>query len=159
LTSFSSSVPKENTREPALRFSLAGIHLKFSAIMETSGGFTIPAEGMSGSWIVNPLSTRFPSVPENEYAMMALALAAGIEVPRTDLVDTSGIRGLPADAGTMEGKALAVQRFDCGQMGQTIHMEDFAQVFGLYPPGQISSPQLCQHRLCTVGRDRRSRRL
>ena len=33
----------------------------------------------------------------------------------------------------MEGKALAVQRFDRGAGGETIHMEDFAQVFGLYP--------------------------
>ena len=33
----------------------------------------------------------------------------------------------------MEGKALAVQRFDRGPGGETIHMEDFAQVFGLFP--------------------------
>ena len=33
----------------------------------------------------------------------------------------------------MEGKALAVMRFDRGPAGEHIHMEDFAQVFGLYP--------------------------
>jgi serine/threonine-protein kinase HipA len=33
----------------------------------------------------------------------------------------------------MEGKALAVQRFDRSDRGESIHMEDFAQVFGLYP--------------------------
>jgi serine/threonine-protein kinase HipA len=31
------------------------------------------------------------------------------------------------------GKALAVQRFDRVQGGEPVHMEDFAQVFGLFP--------------------------
>jgi len=34
--------------EAALRFSLAGVQLKLSAVMEASGGLTIPAGGMSG---------------------------------------------------------------------------------------------------------------
>ena len=33
----------------------------------------------------------------------------------------------------MEGKALVVQRFDRAAGGRRIHMEDFAQVFGLFP--------------------------
>jgi serine/threonine-protein kinase HipA len=123
----------EPMHEAALRFSLAGVQLKFSAVMEASGGLTIPADGMGGSWIVKLPSGRFALVPENEYTMMALARAVGIEVPRTELIDIREIRGLPADAGAMEGKALAVQRFDRGVKGETIHMEDFAQVFGLYP--------------------------
>jgi serine/threonine-protein kinase HipA len=78
-------------------------------------------------------SSQFASVPKNEYTMLALARAVGIEVPRTELIDVSEIHGLPADAGAMEGKALAVQRFDRGVAGEAIHMKDFAQVFGLYP--------------------------
>jgi serine/threonine-protein kinase HipA len=124
---------EERIPEAALRFSLAGVQLKFSAVMEASGGLTIPAGGMGGSWIVKLPSGRFASVPENEYAMMALARAVGIEVPRTQLIEIRDIRGLPEDVGTMEGKALAVQRFDRGAGGAPIHMEDFAQVFGLYP--------------------------
>jgi serine/threonine-protein kinase HipA len=123
----------EGIPETALRFSLAGVQLKFSAIMEASGGLTIPAEGVGGSWIVKLPSSRFPSVPENEYAMLALARAVGIEVPQTRLIDVNEIRGLPTDAGAMEGKALAVQRFDRSDKAESIHMEDFAQVFGLYP--------------------------
>jgi serine/threonine-protein kinase HipA len=123
----------ERIPETALRFSLAGVQLKFSAIMESSGGLTIPAEGVGGSWIVKLPSSRFSSVPENEFVMMALARAVGIEVPQTKLIEVSEIRGLPADAGAMEGKALAVQRFDRSDKGESIHMEDFAQVFGLYP--------------------------
>lgn len=119
--------------ETAFRFSLAGVQLKFSAIMEAAGGLTIPAAGIGGSWIVKLPSSQFASVPENEYAMLALARVVGIEVPRTELIDIREIHGLPADAGAMEGNALAVQRFDRGATGETIHMEDFAQVFGLYP--------------------------
>jgi serine/threonine-protein kinase HipA len=119
--------------EAALRFSLAGVQLKFSAVMEASGGLTIPAGGMGGAWIVKLPSGRFAAVPENEYAMMALARAVGIEVPRTELIHTREIHGLPRDAGAMEGKALAVKRFDRGAGDMPIHMEDFAQVFGLFP--------------------------
>lgn len=40
-------------RENALRFSLAGVQLKFSAVLAPTGGLTIPASGVGGSWIVN----------------------------------------------------------------------------------------------------------
>ncbi|SDN56309.1 hypothetical protein [Vreelandella arcis] len=39
-------------RENALRFSLAGVQLKFSVVLVPSGGLTIPASGVGGSWIV-----------------------------------------------------------------------------------------------------------
>jgi serine/threonine-protein kinase HipA len=123
----------DHGRDGALRFSLAGVQLKFSAVMEASGGLTIPADGMGGSWIVKLPSARFPAVPENEHVMLALARAVGIAVPENRLVDIKEIHGLPEDAGRMEGRALAVKRFDRGPDGQRIHMEDFAQVFGLFP--------------------------
>ncbi|MFI4988331.1 MAG: type II toxin-antitoxin system HipA family toxin [Alphaproteobacteria bacterium] len=119
--------------ETALRFSLAGVQLKFSAVMAAAGGLTIPAGGMGGSWIVKLPSVRFPAVPENEYVMLALARAIGIAVPRNRLIDVKDIEGLPADAGYRAGKALAVERFDRAAGGQRIHMEDFAQVFALFP--------------------------
>ena len=124
---------EDRAPDAALRFSLAGVQLKFSAIMEASGGLTIPADGMGGSWIVKLPSARFSGVPENERAMLELARAVGITVPANRLVDIHDIRGLPEEAATMEGKALAIERFDRGPGGARIHMEDFAQVFGLYP--------------------------
>src|SRR6266481_1684236 len=95
-----------------LRFSLAGVQLKFSAVMEASGGLTIPAHGVGGSWIVKLPSTQFRAVPENEYVMLELARAVGITVPEVRLVPVSDIRGLPEEAARMEGTALVVQRFD-----------------------------------------------
>ena len=55
--------------------------MKFSAIMNATGGLTIPAKGVGGSWIVKLPSTKFDAVPENEFAMMNLAQMIGINVP------------------------------------------------------------------------------
>jgi serine/threonine-protein kinase HipA len=119
--------------ETALRFSLAGVQLKFSAVMETTGGLTVPAGGRGGSWIVKLPSARFPAVPENEFVMLELARRVGIAVPANRRVDIATIKGLPEEARTMGGTALAVQRFDRVPGGDPVHMEDFAQVFGLFP--------------------------
>ena len=123
----------DDASPPALRFSLAGVQLKFSAIVEATGGLTIPAGGAGGSWIVKLPSVHFPAVPENEFVMLSLARAIGIDVPACRLVYVRDVQGLPADAARLPGKALAVRRFDRGAEGERIHMEDFAQVFGLFP--------------------------
>lgn len=119
--------------EEPLRFSLAGVQLKFSAVMEASGGLAIPAGGLGGSWIVKLPSARFKAVPENEFAMLELARRTGISVPENKLIDVASIKGLPEQAPTVEGKALAVKRFDRLPDGTPVHMEDFAQVFGEFP--------------------------
>lgn len=121
------------SRDAILRFSLAGVQLKFSAVMEATGGLTIPAEGVGGSWVVKLPSSKFNGVPENEFAMMELARAIGVDVPEVRLIPLDQIGGLPDDVARMEGNALAVKRFDRTDEGGAVHMEDFAQVFGLYP--------------------------
>jgi serine/threonine-protein kinase HipA len=119
--------------EEPLRFSLAGVQLKFSAVMESSGGLTVPVDGMGGSWIVKLPSALYRAAPENEFTMLELARRVGISVPENKLVDIPSIKGLPEQAHTVQGKALAVKRFDRLPNGAPIHMEDFAQVFGRYP--------------------------
>lgn len=120
-------------RAHALRFSLAGVQLKFSAVNESSGGLTIPAQGVGGSWIVKLPASRFAHVPENEYSMMTLARLLGMDVPALELVHTDDIANLPEGIGQLKGKALAIERFDRLSDGSAVHMEDFAQIFGLYP--------------------------
>ncbi len=116
-----------------MRFSLAGVQLKFSGVMKPKGGLTIPAKGIGGSWIVKLPSPQYDAVPENEFAMMTLAGQMGMDVPEVKLVDMSKISGLPNDLGKIKGEmALAVKRFDRTDDGK-VHMEDFAQVFGVYP--------------------------
>jgi len=121
------------SNETLLRFSLAGVQLKFSAVMEATGGLTIPAEGVGGYWIVKLPSMKFEGVPENEFAMMELARAIGIDVPEVRLVPITEITGLPEDVARIGGNALAVKRFDRTIDGGLVHIEDFAQVYGLYP--------------------------
>ena len=120
-------------RDNALRFSLAGVQLKFSAIHNARGGLTIPAKGVGGSWIVKLPSREFRRVPENEYSMLTLARLVGMDVPALELVDVDAIENLPRGIGTLEGPALAIRRFDRRADGAAVHMEDFAQVFGVYP--------------------------
>jgi serine/threonine-protein kinase HipA len=116
-----------------LRFSLAGVQLKFSAIAESKGTFTITANGAGGSWIVKLPSERYLQLPETEFAMLKLARLAGITVPECQLVPTSSIEGLPNEFKNIVADSLAVRRFDRTENGGRIHMEDFAQVYGLYP--------------------------
>jgi serine/threonine-protein kinase HipA len=118
----------------ALRFSLAGVQLKFSALQngEKYGGLTIPTEGVGGSWIVKLPSQQFSGVPENEFSMMTLAGLVGMDVPDLELIDLDRIEGLPEGVGELRGQAMAIRRFDRNAEG-SIHMEDFAQIFDLYP--------------------------
>jgi serine/threonine-protein kinase HipA len=123
----------------ALHFSLAGVQLKFSAISEASGGLTIPVKGMGGSWIVKLPSVQFAAVPENEYSMMMLAKLMGMDVPEIKLVDIGSIDNLPEGIGNYQGQqAFAIKRFDRDENGNAIHIEDFAQVFDVYPRDKYS---------------------
>ena len=122
-------------RENALRFSLAGVQLKFSAVHNerANKGLSIPAKGVGGSWIVKLPSARFDGVPENEFSMLAIARRIGIEVPENTLIDVEEIAGLPEGLGDLRGRqAFAIKRFDRTPDGP-VHTEDFAQVYGVYP--------------------------
>jgi len=116
-----------------LRFSLAGLQLKFSAIWENEGGLTIPVDGVGGSWIIKLPSTAYAGVPENEFVMMELARLVGIEVPETSLISIDKIHGIPQGVAQIGNHAFVIKRFDRGEKGESIQIEDFAQVFGVYP--------------------------
>lgn len=57
-----------------------------------------------------------------------------MEVPERELVEQSQFEGIPAEFETLsDGKVLLVKRFDRVAGGERVHIEDFAQVFGVYP--------------------------
>ena len=122
-----------DVRDTALHFSLAGVQLKFSAISEARGGLTVPAKGIGGSWIVKLPSRQFAGVPENEYSMMTLARLVGINVPALRLVELDAIGNLPRGFSDPKGQALVIERFDRLPGAGGVHIEDFAQIFGVYP--------------------------
>lgn len=126
------NIEDETKTDGPMRFSLAGVQLKFSAVQEANGGLTIPATGQGGSWIVKLPSSRFEAVPENEYSMMELARMLGMDVPETQLLPINRIANIPNGIGKFGDSAFVIKRFDRAD-GQAVHIEDFAQVFGVYP--------------------------
>ena len=112
-------------------FALAGVGLKFS-MLRSGERFTCTATGIGGDWIVKLPDPQYPDVPRNEYTMMRLAGAVGIEVPEVALVHRDEIVGLPDSAWrSREEFGYAVRRFD-RVGGERLHIEDFAQLAGVY---------------------------
>lgn len=127
------STPLQDETQTALYFSLAGIQMKFSAVQQAHGGLTIPAHGVGGDWIIKLPDARFENVPENEYAMMTLAKLVGIEVPEIGLVSIRDITHLPKGVDGLGENAFVIKRFDRAEHGGRVHIEDFAQIFNVYP--------------------------
>ncbi|NTE90119.1 type II toxin-antitoxin system HipA family toxin [Agrobacterium rubi] len=119
--------------EDAMRFSLAGVQLKFSAVQSASGGLTIPTSGVGGNRIVKLPSREFANVPENEFSMMSLARMVGINVPAIGLIDVRSIGNLPDGIEKIGQQAFVIERFDRNDDGSVTHIEDFAQIFNVYP--------------------------
>ena len=117
----------------ALRFSVAGVQMKFSAVRDPSGRLSVPADGVGGDWIVKFPLEGHPGLAENEFALMELARRIGIDVRNARLVSVEKIDGLPDEVRSSQGNAFAIERFDRTPDGARIHMEDFAQVFGMFP--------------------------
>jgi serine/threonine-protein kinase HipA len=118
-----------------LKFSLAGVQLKFSAIRHDRG-LTIPVHGVGGDQIVKLPDARHPRVPENEWSMMTWAREAKLDVAYVELVNVGDIAGLPTEVGEWtEDYALVVRRFD-RDGSRRIHIEDFAQILNVYSEGK-----------------------
>ncbi len=135
------------------RFSLAGVGLKFSMLAK-GDRFTAPAVGEGGDWIVKLPDSKYPDVPRNEFAMMTLARAIGINVPDVRLVHREEIDSMP-DRVWPPGElfAYAVRRFDRGKNRELIHIEDMAQVRGFYPDEKYSGTFETVGSLVFRGRD------
>lgn len=122
-----------------IRFSLAGVNLKFSMV-KLHDRLTLPASGEGGDWIVKLPDTVFPMVPHNEFAMMRLAKAVGIDIPEITLIHRDSLESSVAHLFPQsEEWAYAIKRFDRGPDHGLIHMEDLAQVLGIYPEQKYNS--------------------
>jgi len=117
--------------EVSLKFSLGGSQLKFSMV-EQGGRFVLDDGGEE--WIVKPPHPTHAHLPLNEFTMMRLAQAAGVEIPEVKLVkltdlDLGGMTGFSIPQ--HEAWAYAIKRYDRSPAGP-IHAEDFAQIFDVY---------------------------
>lgn len=122
--------------ERPLRFSLAGVQLKFS-VSAVGNQLTVPVDGTGGSWIAKLPTPAFPRLPENENAIMNFARLIGLNVPQTQLIDLDSIDGLPADLPAFRAdeprKAYIISRFDRGENLGRLHVEDFNQIANQKP--------------------------
>ena len=150
-----SAVLQHDEAVPAWHFSLAGVQLKFSAIRHDRG-LTVPLSGAGGNWILKLPDARYADVPRNEFATFQWARASGINVPETLLLPVAEIDGLPTAAAHFPGKsAFAIRRFDRPGPDKRVHIEDFAQIFNIFPEKKYDHcnyETLAKVILATVGR-------
>jgi serine/threonine-protein kinase HipA len=113
-----------------LRFSLAGMQLKFSIVR--SAKLTLPVTGVGGRFILKLPHTELRGVPANELATMQWAKLSGLDTPAVELVKWREVENLPSDLAFDEEDALLIERYDRPRSGGArVHQEDFAQVFGV----------------------------
>ncbi|MGY4335035.1 HipA-like protein [Bradyrhizobium sp. LB7.2] len=79
----------EPDRNKKARFSLAGVQMKLSVMKNTGkeGGITLAVDDKQGQYIAKFPSLTHIGLSENEFAILALAEALGMEVPARELVD------------------------------------------------------------------------
>jgi serine/threonine-protein kinase HipA len=147
----------DDFHQPGVRFSLAGVGMKFS-MLRRGDRLTMPAHGEGGDWIVKTPDTRFRDVPLNEFAMMTLARAVGIDVPEIMLVPRERVdQRLPASVWPEhEEFAYAIRRFDRGEHRGLVHIEDLAQVRNVYPEQKYKGNFETVASLIYRGRDKES---
>ena len=149
------SLPIRQRQKSMLRFSLAGVALKFS-LLQDGDRLTIPAGDREGDWIVKMPDAVYPGVPANEYAMMTLASRCGIDVPDVRLWHRDELPTLPEAAWPDNQEwAYAVRRFD-RDGSRRIHIEDLAQVRGFYPEDKYRGSFETAAALIYRGRDEAS---
>lgn len=118
------------SKDSLIRASIAGNVLKFS-MKSRDQRLTLPGSGEYGDRIVK-LSPpgEYDALVHNEFYVMSLAKACGIEVPDFDVVHRENVEIAPSDWATAEEHAFSIARFDRSDQGR-VHMEDFCQAGNL----------------------------
>ncbi|MDT9600857.1 type II toxin-antitoxin system HipA family toxin [Sphingosinicella rhizophila] len=114
--------------EGIVKFSLAGVQLKFAAQIE-GDRLTVPARAGEGRGILKVASDRFEALPETELAAMHLAKLVGIDTASCRLVAMNQVEAIPPEM-QYGSNALLVDRFDRSDDGRRLHIEDAGQIVG-----------------------------
>lgn len=112
-----------------VKFSLAGIQLKFTANPD-GDRLTVPGAAKTGRCIIKVASERYRDLPRAEFAAMELARSIGVDTAPCRLADRDSVHGIPAELLEHGAEVLVVNRFDRSAGGERIHMEDAAQIVG-----------------------------
>ena len=124
--------PIEAELSNRLRFSLAGMQLKFSMSM-VNERLVLGAVGPGGQWIVKLPGQNYLQLPEVERATMTWARNAQFDVPDHFTIGTAELVGVPSGWTVDIPNAFAVRRFELREDGSKIHQEDLCQGLELPP--------------------------
>lgn len=123
--------PGSSPDNEGLRFSLAGVQMKFS-VMRQEEKLLLPAHDDLGQWLVKAESLTYPNLATNEYATMQWARAAGFNVPECLLLTAEALPASLRHRVPADSSIFVIKRYD--RDGQRrIHQEDFAQVMSRMP--------------------------
>lgn len=117
--------------EAGLRFSLAGVQLKFS-MTKRGDRFAMPGRDGRGDWIAKIAMEAYAELCANEWVTMEWARAMGFDVPATELRTLRDLIEVPHE-GAGDTAVFMIERYDRGAGGQRIHQEDFQQIVGRQP--------------------------
>ncbi len=123
------SAEHPGTADSGMRFSLAGVQLKFS-MLRSGGRFYFPGNDQRGDWITKIALEEYADICANEYATMEWARRAGFDVPPCELRRLGDLVDVPHE-GAPETPVYAIRRYD-RDGARRIHQEDMMQVLG-YP--------------------------
>jgi serine/threonine-protein kinase HipA len=115
--------------QPRLRFSLAGVQLKFS-MLRAENRFYFPGNDQRGDWIAKIARDDYAGLCENEHVTMEWARLAGFDVPPCELRRLGDLVDVPHE-GDPEAAVYVIRRYD-REGARRIHQEDMMQVLG-YP--------------------------
>lgn len=115
--------------EGLVKFSLAGIQLKFTA-NPNGNRLTLPGSGDTGRCIIKVASDRYARLPEAEYGAMQLAKLIGVDIAPCRLVPRETAEGIPKEMLAHGSQLLVVDRFDRGPQNERVHIEDAGQIIG-----------------------------
>ncbi len=121
--------------------ALPGVLTKFLAVQD-GRRYVVRRHGAAGSFILKLPSTRHPDLVANEVAGYQLCAALGLDCAEARVIsraDADLPEQLPFD------ELLAVKRFDRGQDGQRIHVEEFAQVLQVEPKRKYGQGVMTDH--------------
>jgi len=117
------------TGGPQLKFSLAGVQLKFS-MLRLGDRFVFPGSDSRGDWIVKIAHSEYAGLCENEFITMEWARRAGFVVPVCELRALGDLVDVPVQ-GDPATTVFTVKRYDRDGEAR-VHQEDLMQVLG-YP--------------------------
>ncbi|MEB0138814.1 MULTISPECIES: type II toxin-antitoxin system HipA family toxin [unclassified Undibacterium] len=110
-------------------FAIPGVVVKFSALQD-GRRYLIKRHGAAGSYILKLPTTRHPDLVEIEATGFALLKALNIDCAEAEIIAKENA-DLPEHIPFAH--LLAVKRFDRGENGTRIHMEEFAQILQYAP--------------------------